>query len=444
MAGRLDEPMRDGKSWHMRAGVVWLLVLGVLCMAADRPPWRARKRSGVFHNKLAAARVSPEDWPPEPGTPTDIDPARFGKAIRTLCGWMRPGLERNYADWTLGAASEFEVDPFVLAAMIYRQSRCRATKEDLSGIGLTLLVPEMYRSRFRRRVYRYRVHEEGRWSERELAFPRFAFVRGNLMRAESHLYLAAGLLRAWRDQAATVHAFFPQESHRHHVSHWVWGDKVPSARAEDRILTDRRRLLEYYGARTPPAPVSALGVSLHAPLDGAPRVVSSGLGSERDGGKRSHRGIDIESEFGEPVRAVADGRVVFSGVDLPGQRHNVILSVAEINSYPRAELGRGGRYICLAHDSTTHETLRSCYMHLETVLVQRGDLVRGGKTIGTVGRTGMKRSAPHLHFEFRAHAETIDPLEHFGSHVIGRPMVWDGYRIVSPEEARKRRWRKRR
>lgn len=414
--------------------VLCLLAIAVLMMAGDRPPWRTRRRSGVFHNKLAAARVSPEDWPGEPATPADIDPERFADALRTLCGWMPPGQHDDYAKWMLSAAGDFEVDPFLLGALVYRESRCRASKEELDGVGLSLLVPDMYAGGFRGKTYRYRVHRDGRWQERELSFPRYGFFASNLKRAEPNLYLTAGLLRAWRDQEPTVHAYFEQVPHRHYVSHWVWGDKVPSARAEDRILGDRRRLLQYYGVLPRRAPMQALGLSMHAPLDGAPRVVSSGLGSDRDDGKRSHRGVDVESEFGETVRAVADGTVIYAGIDLPGQHHNTLLSRAEINEFPRRAMGRGGRYLCIQHDTPAIEGgLRSCYMHLETVEMDRGDSVRGGQRIGTVGRTGMKRSAPHLHLEFRTNAGILDPLEHLRGHLIGKLVEWDGYRIVEAD-----------
>jgi lipoprotein NlpD len=144
------------------------------------------------------------------------------------------------------------------------------------------------------------------------------------------------------------------------------------------------------------------------------------MGSERANGRR-HRGIDIESEFGEPVRAIADGQVVFSGVDLPGKRSNELLSIEETNAYNRRELGRGGRYICISHSRTDAEPLVSCYMHLETVEVIGGDQVKRDQRIGTVGRTGMLRSSPHLHLEIASQSQRLDPQKVLSGHVIGRP-----------------------
>ena len=93
-----------------------------------------------------------------------------------------------------------------------------------------------------------------------------------------------------------------------------------SDRQEDRILTERRRLLEYYGEAESAPPIVWGGVTFGCPLYGCPRVISSYIGSEREGGARHHRGVDLESLPGEEVRAVADGMVVFAGVDLPGDR----------------------------------------------------------------------------------------------------------------------------
>jgi murein DD-endopeptidase MepM/ murein hydrolase activator NlpD len=196
---------------------------------------------------------------------------------------------------------------------------------------------------------------------------------------------------------------------------------VRSDRDEDRVLTDRRRLLQYYGALDATAPLTREGIVFGAPLDGAPRVVSSLVGSDRDDGERAHRGVDIESTFGEPVRAIADGRVTFAGVDLPGHRHNEQMDPKAVAEVARRSLGAGGRYVCISHARAGAPPLRSCYMHLETIEVQGGATIRRGDRVGTVGRTGMQSSAPHLHLELHGPDGLMDPRTVLDGLLIGEP-----------------------
>ncbi len=150
--------------------LVLLFALGLLAFGFDRPPWYARRRPLPRPNRIAQARVHISDWPDEPASPTEIDPARFTEALRTICGWMPPQRGARYTGWILQYAHEFEVDPFLLAALVYREGRCRSDAEDGdrgSGIGLTLIHRPMYAENLRHGVLRFRVREDGAWVERE-------------------------------------------------------------------------------------------------------------------------------------------------------------------------------------------------------------------------------------------------------------------------------------
>ncbi|MFW6051431.1 MAG: M23 family metallopeptidase [Myxococcota bacterium] len=402
------------------AAAAILVVTGVGLASADGVPWALRRRAGVRPNLLVGERVHPEDWPPEPDSPAHVDPVRFAEALEALCGWMPRGRAADYTAAILPAADEFDVDPFLLGALVQRMGRCDRDQEALEGIGLTLIPPRMYWHHVRDGTYRYFVREGGAWVERTLELDRHPFHGARLKRPEANLYFAAAFLRVWREQHPHLDEAFDQPPHRHHVSHFIWGDRVRSDRAEDRVLLDRRRLLQYYGAIAPPAPVKRLGLELGSPLDGAPRVISSFVGADRDGGDRGHRGVDVESVLGEPVRAVADGKVVFAGVDLPGRRNHERMTPAEIEAVPRSDLGRGGRYVCLLHDRDDGGWVRSCSMHLEDVEVRHGQQVERGDRIGTVGRTGMRRSAPHLHLELHGPDALLDPADVLRGFLIGR------------------------
>ncbi|MAT29237.1 MAG: hypothetical protein CMN29_30600 [Sandaracinus sp.] len=425
-----------------------LFALGLVAQVfADAAPWRRRRRPDIRSNRRSRSLVLPTDWPAEPTAPDAVDPERFARALNELCGWMPPARPARYTGYILRWAERFEVDPFLLGGLMYRMGRCRPDAEGLGGHGLTLIPRRMYGDYVRRGRYAYFVQKpDGDWEEKALELPDYPFSEHRLRRAEENLYFAAAFLHVWREQHQSLAHAYDQHPHRHYVSHFIWGDRVISDRAEDRVLTDRRRLLQYYGATPPPAPVERLGLSFVPPLDGAPRVISSWLGAERDGGERSHRGIDIESELGEPVRAAAAGRVNFAGVDLPGSRNNRNMEREEIEAVPRDDLGRGGRYVCILHhppgaadaadeaesegedaesegedaESGPPRWLRTCYMHLEDVEVEWGDEVEAGQRIGTVGRTGMRRSAPHLHFELHSPEGVLDASEVLDAFLLGR------------------------
>jgi len=85
-----------------------------------------------------------------------------------------------------------------------------------------------------------------------------------------------------------------------------------------------------------------------------------------------HNGIDYGAPTGTPVWASGDGRVIESG-------------------YGRAN----GNYVFIRHGNN----IVTRYLHLNRRHVNRGDRVRQGETIGTVGATGMA-TGPHLHYEF--------------------------------------------
>lgn len=87
---------------------------------------------------------------------------------------------------------------------------------------------------------------------------------------------------------------------------------------------------------------------------------------------RPHNGIDYAARTGTPVMASGDGRVIESGYN-----------------------NLNGNYIFIQHG----ERYVTKYLHLNRRDVQRGERVRQGQRIGTVGATGRVTGA-HLHYEF--------------------------------------------
>ncbi len=394
------------------------LLVSALPVGADDSGLYRRKHRGQKPNYQANGRVRPSDWPSEPDAPSQIDEARFASALRDICGWMKPSTAAKLTGYLQKYGAEFGEDPFLLAAVMYHQSRCNTRFEDGDRLGLLGIDHRMHRATFKKRSYRYRKAGTEAPEVAKLKLDKFPFGGPRLLTSEANIYFGAALLSAWRKECPWLDQHVGQEKHRHAVSHFIWGDRVRSARDEDAIFDARRRLLEYYGARKPPTFVKKM-VRWRAPVDGAPRVVSSGLGTDREGGARSHRGVDVETNPSEPVRAAAAGRVVFAGVDLPGSQHNEQLRKGQYAKYSRDALGRGGRYVCVKHEAE----YRTCYMHLEEVHVEYGEQVEQGAVLGTVGRTGMKSSAAHLHFELYRGSELLDPRQFFSKVLIGDPFA---------------------
>ncbi len=375
-------------------------------------------------NRRAAALIPPTIWDREPTSPEVITVAPFARALREVCGPMPKGRAERYAEWIIASAQRYGEDPFLVAALMHRSSRCLPDARNVEGLGLTAIQPSMYAHNVRGRTLSYPVAAQSSWETRQKVVA-FGFFEQALLSAEANLAWSAALLAMWREQHELVDSKFEQQPHRHYVSHFIWGDRVKSARAEDRIFTDRRRLLTHYGLTLPVPTRAWRNVIWGSPLEGSPRVVSSQPGAEREDGLRLHHGVDVEAVFGEPVLAMADGRVSFAGVDLPGHAHNRELSPEAIGEVPRSSLGHGGRYVCLTHlDALDDEVwLRSCYMHLEEVRVRVGQRIVRGQALGTVGRTGMQRSAPHLHLELKSDKRLYDARDVLTGILLGEPPI---------------------
>jgi murein DD-endopeptidase MepM/ murein hydrolase activator NlpD len=103
-----------------------------------------------------------------------------------------------------------------------------------------------------------------------------------------------------------------------------------------------------------------------------------------------HTGVDISATTGTPVRATADGVVVFAQM---------------FSGY--------GRLIRVNHGSG----VETYYAHLSRVYVQEGQDVRRGEVIGAVGSSG-RVTAPHLHYEVRLGGAPVNPYRYLANATI--------------------------
>ena len=115
------------------------------------------------------------------------------------------------------------------------------------------------------------------------------------------------------------------------------------------------------------------------PVDGAPIVGCYCYRTSPD--VEFHQGVDLGADYGDTVRAAADGVVVADSYD-----------------------GGFGIKIDIDHGNGYH----TWYAHLSRVDVQIGQHVKKGEAIAAVGATGFA-TGPHLHYQVMRDGAAVDP-----------------------------------
>lgn len=141
-----------------------------------------------------------------------------------------------------------------------------------------------------------------------------------------------------------------------------------------------------------PLPQELYDADFICPLERSRFWISSLYGprKRKNGNWHFHNGIDMAALKGTPVYAVANGVV-----------HDAV----------RSDKGYGN-CIVLAHGTK----FKTRYAHLHTLGVAKGQIVKKGQKIGTVGVSGLvlgrwgKESASHLHFEVMVYDKRVNPL----------------------------------
>jgi murein DD-endopeptidase MepM/ murein hydrolase activator NlpD len=418
-----------------------LLVLTVSFSAGASRPWQPRKP--VKTPEPAHQLKDVGRWGAEPPSPTPVDPAKFSAVVARMCSLTgepyvlsppktkgkgksrkkgkskaatevpaagsasasapaaapEPPPEKTLGDLVRETATEAGLDPFLLAGLVWSQSGCQPKLKSKHGFGLLQIDPTLYRSEDAPAP----PGEKSAWLMRSLLDP------------VANLKLGATLLRMWQEKHEEIDEAFGGVPHRSPVSHFLWGDVVRSSGNEDLVITARRRLVGYYNETQSPTQQTSFGLTLVSPLDGVPRLASSGPGEDRAGGKREHKGIDLVAQIGEPVRAVAAGTIIFAGANMPGKPARDV-PPEKIVRFRHRRLGAGGIYLCIEH--APPRKVVTCYMHLDRYFVHEGETVAAGQEIGRVGRTGVKISPPHLHFEIRIDDKYTNPAKHMAVLVI--------------------------
>ena len=97
---------------------------------------------------------------------------------------------------------------------------------------------------------------------------------------------------------------------------------------------------------------------------------------------KPHLGTDFAAPVGTPIRATASGTVIKSG-------------------YTRGN----GNYVMIKHNAT----YSTQYLHMKKRGVKKGQFVRQGDYIGTIGMTG-NTSGPHVCYRFWKNGKQVDPM----------------------------------
>ncbi len=111
-----------------------------------------------------------------------------------------------------------------------------------------------------------------------------------------------------------------------------------------------------------------------SPLSG---VISQGFNPTS-----KHFAIDIVAKVKSPIKAIADGTVIFSGWTIDT-----------------------GYTIILKH---TNDFI-SVYKHNGSLLKEQGDFVKSGEVVASVGSSGELTTGPHLHFELWKGSYAVNP-----------------------------------
>lgn len=101
---------------------------------------------------------------------------------------------------------------------------------------------------------------------------------------------------------------------------------------------------------------------------------------------KMHTGIDFTAPIGTEIYCTGDGKVADTDHLGPGYGRNVIVD-------------HGFGY-------------QTIYAHMKEIFVKKGQRVKRGDVLGTVGNSGLS-TAPHLHYEVVKNGVKVDPVNYF-------------------------------
>lgn len=112
----------------------------------------------------------------------------------------------------------------------------------------------------------------------------------------------------------------------------------------------------------------------------------------------------VSSEFGTRIHPISGDLRFHAGIDIAANEGTRIYSAFD-GEVVRADYDQwNGNYIKIQHENG----IMTVYCHCKKLNVKKGQKIRAGEIIGTVGSTGSS-TGPHLHFELRINNISYNP-----------------------------------
>ncbi|MEW6710369.1 MAG: M23 family metallopeptidase [Candidatus Riflebacteria bacterium] len=115
----------------------------------------------------------------------------------------------------------------------------------------------------------------------------------------------------------------------------------------------------------------------------------------------------ISSAFGMRRHPVTYVRSFHNGIDIKARRGTRIVSPAEGVVLSAGRAGLMGRMVKIK----TTKGLTLYFGHLQKISCKKGQKIRTGEAIGTVGASG-RATGPHLHFSVQANGRYTNPMKY--------------------------------
>ena len=172
---------------------------------------------------------------------------------------------------------------------------------------------------------------------------------------------------------------------------WIFPKSAPYVKPKETIVANKKPVTpKAVDTKAVPKPIAKIepeeNVSAATPAGTFIKPVQgkiiSSFGAKEDGQRND--GINIKAERGTSVKAAQNGEVIYASDDLEGF----------------------GNLVLIRHE----KSFVTAYAHLQDITVTKGQSVRQGQNIGSIGSTG-NVATPQLHFEIRNGAKPLNPQQ---------------------------------